>query len=122
MRILVVDDEAELLAEICFYLVRKGHEPRGAHGVKEAITALEHEKFAAILADVRMVDGSGVDVFRVANMVDPSLLKIVMTGQATDDGLDMMRAQGVRHFCFKPLDLKQLASALVGCDRPVETA
>lgn len=122
MRILVVDDEAELLAEVCSFLSRRGHEPTCAGGVREAVAILNRERFAAVLTDMRMPDGSGIDVLRVANAIDPSMLKIVMTGQATDDELDTARDEGVRHVCFKPLSLKELRAALIVTDFPAQAA
>lgn len=112
MRILVVDDEVDLAEEVCFFLSRRGHEAVSATGVVEAIAALAREHFGAVVTDMRMPDGSGVDVLRAANADDPSVLKVVITGQASEHDLDRARAEGARAICAKPFAMKSILSAL----------
>jgi two-component system response regulator GlrR len=64
--ILVVDDDPDLLAEICEYLGRQGYTVHSAGGFAAARTAFERERAGLdiVLTDVRMPDGDGVALVR----------------------------------------------------------
>jgi DNA-binding NtrC family response regulator len=111
MRILVVDDDPDILGELCSFLGRRGHDVVGASGARQAIAAIAREPFAIILTDMRMPDGSGVDVLRAANDLNPSPLKLVMTGQAGENDLNEARQLGARNIFFKPLSLRAILAA-----------
>jgi two-component system response regulator PilR (NtrC family) len=112
MRILVVDDDPDILGELCAFLGRRGHDVVGANGARQAIAALGRDPFAIVLTDMRMPDGSGLDVLRAANDVEPSPLKLVMTGQAGEHDLNEARRLGARDIFFKPLTLKAILAAI----------
>ena len=64
-RILVVDDEPMLLSEVVEYLNRRGEQVVSASGFRQARRLLETEPpFDALISDVRMPDGNGVDLVR----------------------------------------------------------
>jgi len=111
MRILIVDDDPDILGELRTFLGRRGHYVVAANGAREAIAALGRDTFTAVLTDMRMPDGSGVDVLRAANEFDRSLLKLVMTGHADEEDLNEARRQGVQSIFFKPLSLKAILAA-----------
>jgi two-component system response regulator PilR (NtrC family) len=112
MRILVVDDEADLADEVCLFLERRGHDAVYVTGVKAAIAMVRTRDFDAIVTDMRMPDGSGNDVLRAANNHNPNALKIVITGQASEMDLEEALAVGVKAICRKPIKLKCLLTAL----------
>ena len=112
MRILVVDDDPDILGELCSFLGRRGHDVVGANGAREAVAALGRDGFAIVLTDMRMPDGSGLDVLRAANDADPSPLKLVMTGQAGEDDLVEARRLGADNIFFKPLSLRAILAAV----------
>ena len=112
MRILVVDDDPDILGELCSFFGRRGHYVVAANGALEAVAALRRDTFTTVLTDMRMPDGSGVDVLRAANDIDGSLLKLVMTGQAGEKDLQEARRQGARSIFFKPLSLRAILAAI----------
>lgn len=119
MRILVVDDDLDIVTELCAFLTRRGHIAIGAGGAVAGVAALDQGVFAAVLTDMRMPDGSGLDVLRAANRHDSSLLKLVMTGQASDSDLAAARAHGVQSVFFKPLSLRAIHAALVAAQADI---
>jgi two-component system response regulator PilR (NtrC family) len=112
MHILVVDDDPDILCELCSFLGRRGHDVVGANGVREAVAAMGRDRFAIVLTDMRMPDGSGLDVLRAATDVDPPPLKLVMTGQAGEEDLNEAHRLGARDIFFKPLSLRAILAAV----------
>lgn len=111
MKILVVDDEVDLAEEIGSYLRRRGHQAVVRTGAKSGAAMLVGENFAAVLTDMRLPDGSGLDVLSAANDQDVPL-RLVMTGQASEDDLEHARELGVQRVFAKPLSLRSLLGEL----------
>src|SRR5262245_29706192 len=63
-RILVVDDEKMIRWSLGEALRGWGFEPVEASTASAALAAFESEPFAAVLLDINLPDGSGLDVLR----------------------------------------------------------
>ena len=83
-RVLVVEDESELLRLVCRILTRSGYEPVPAGSPAEAMAILERadEHFDLLLTDVVMPGGSGPEVSLAARQRYPDLPVIFMSGYA----------------------------------------
>ena len=83
-RVLVVEDEAELLRLVCRILARSGYDPVPAASPAEAKEILERidEHFDVLLTDVVMPGGSGPEVSAAARLRYPDLPVIFMSGYA----------------------------------------
>jgi signal transduction histidine kinase/DNA-binding response OmpR family regulator len=79
-RILVVEDNPDLLEMACELLVRLGHIVQGAASGEEALARVEQEAFDVLLTDLALPGVSGVDVARRARSVRPALQVIVASG------------------------------------------
>ena len=66
MRVLLVDDHAELLTLLTTSLERDGHRVVAAGTIEEAWRALETGPFDVIVLDVALPDGSGIELCRRA--------------------------------------------------------
>jgi two-component system, NtrC family, response regulator PilR len=107
-RLLVVDDEPELLAEIATYLRRRGELVVTAASYKEAADILsdKSQKIDLLITDGRMPDGSGIDLIRsVIGRPETCCPCILMTGHVENsEGVDDLNASGVK-FLYKPFAL-----------------
>ena len=63
-KILVVDDEVEIVRVLVDYLTEQGYEVTTAHGGIEALAKLDSEKPQIVLLDVRMPGIDGIEVLR----------------------------------------------------------
>lgn len=111
MKVLIVDDDADIGYEIGSFLKRRGYHAVVATGAKSGAALLVAEQFAAVLTDMRMADGTGLDVLGAAN--DGRVpVKLVMTGQASADDLAQAHTLGAQKIFAKPLSLRALLGEL----------
>jgi DNA-binding NtrC family response regulator len=113
MRILVVDDNPEIVEELCHTLRRRGHEVVSASSVSEALVALANgSPVAAVITDMRLPEGSGADVLRVANRLHPSSARYLMSGEASTQEINEARREGVEAIFWKPVSLRMVVEAV----------
>ncbi|MBI4614132.1 MAG: sigma-54-dependent Fis family transcriptional regulator, partial [Planctomycetes bacterium] len=106
--ILLVDDDEGLRESLERSVRRKGHEVQCASRVAGALERLRSEKIDLVLLDMKLPDGSGLDVLTQARSLDPEILVVVMT--AYPDVKTAVRAmkEGAADFLVKPFDLEEL--------------
>ena len=112
MRILVVDDDAEMRALLVDVLSDEGYAvyelPNGA----EALIRLRTESFAAIILDKNMPGLSGLDLLPGLRTICPETPVILIT--AFGDVSTYMEAmeKGAYEYIFKPFRMEELLQAL----------
>lgn len=108
-RVLVVDDEADLL-EVISETVGKKLNCRlvTAKNVAQARKVLESQRIDLMLTDVNLPDGDGKTLLAVLHLHQPQADAIVMTGQANmDEAIEAMR-EGANDFVPKPFSTTEL--------------
>lgn len=68
---------------------------------------LRVRKFDSLIVDVRLPDGSGLDVISVARQLWPAIWVLVLTGSVDRDVVSRVHALGVRYL-LKPVEPEQL--------------
>ncbi|MEN8718969.1 MAG: sigma-54 dependent transcriptional regulator [Oceanococcaceae bacterium] len=103
-RILIIDDEADIRATVEILLGRAGLDTRAADSVKAALSWLEREPFDAVLTDMRLGDGTGLDVVRWIRQHRPTVPVAVITAYgAARDAVTALKA-GAFDYIEKPVD------------------
>jgi DNA-binding NtrC family response regulator len=116
-RLLVVDDEVELMRALCDSLREEGYEPTGLPGPGGALDALRDGEFDLLLTDLMMPGTDGIELLRKALEVDPQLVGIIMTGQGTiQTAVEAMKA-GAFDYILKPFRMQNILPVL---DRAME--
>lgn len=111
-RILIVDDEIELLAALCEMLTDQGYETVGRGSAYEALTLVQEQDIDLLLSDLMMPEMDGIALLRAALDIDPHLLGIIMTGQGTiQTAIDAMKV-GAFDYILKPFKLQALLPIL----------
>ena len=116
-RILVADDQADVLKALRLLLEPQGYEMTTASSVQEIIDAVENRDFDVILMDLNYVRGEtsgkqGLDLLRRIRQVDESLPVVVMTAWGSIElAVEVMRC-GARDFVQKPWQNERLLSIL----------
>ncbi|HET7453490.1 MAG TPA: sigma-54 dependent transcriptional regulator, partial [Thermoanaerobaculia bacterium] len=112
MRILIVDDEASLREMLSIFFAKAGHTTAAAASFAEAKEAAAREEFDAILCDIKMPDGSGIDLLPHFKETQPNSPVLMITAHAShEDAVEAMR-RGAADYIGKPFDLAELAVKL----------
>jgi signal transduction histidine kinase len=111
-RILIVDDEQQILQLCHEVLTQQGYQIQVADSGQSGIACLEAEAFDLLVVDIKMPDVDGLTVLRRARDLDPDLTAVVITGYATLDRAIAALHAGARGFIFKPFGLEELTSAV----------
>ncbi len=115
IQLLLVEDEPGLRQMMEILFRRQGYAVVSAPGCRVALDAIESapQPFPAIVTDLSMPDGSGLDVLAAAKSRSPSTQVILVTAHSTiENALEAMRS-GAYDFVAKPFEAGELA-ALVG--------
>jgi two-component system, NtrC family, response regulator PilR len=115
-RLLVVDDEPDLRTLYELTLVREGYDVQSAGSVDEAWALLQAERFHLVITDMRMPDGSGLDLLRRLDDAGRPEKAVVITAYGSaENAVEALKA-GAYDYLTKPVDLRQfravVASAL----------
>ncbi len=107
-RVLVVDDEPQILWLVSRFLHKLGYAVEEAGGGEEAILKLRADSFALVLCDLKMPLVDGWQVLEEITRHHPDTLFVLMTAFATIDMTISGMRRGVYDFLTKPLDLNDL--------------
>jgi two-component system, NtrC family, response regulator AtoC len=111
-RILVVDDEKMIRWSLGEALRGWGFEPVEAETVTAALTAFEAEPPAAVLLDINLPDGSGLDALRKVRHRQPDAVVIMITANVLVDETIAALRGGAYDFIGKPINLEELHVAI----------
>lgn len=100
--ILVVDDEADLVASYERLLQRKGFRVVSAGSRGAGLTLVEREPLSLIITDLRLPDGDGLDLVRAARRLPTPTPSMVVTGFASEASRTASMAAGAAAFLAKP--------------------
>jgi DNA-binding response OmpR family regulator len=110
-RVLLVDDEGELLHVLREALERAGHDVVTATSGSEGVARFREGRFDVVLTDLGMADVSGWEVARVVRKEGPvSTILGLVTGWGATISDEMVTAHGVNFVVNKPFDLEDLVS------------
>ena len=108
--VLVVDDEADIRDLMEMTLMKMGLRVQTAVGVEDAKDKLDNNDYSLVLTDMRMPDGSGLEVVQYIDelMLDTPVAVITAFGNA-DQAVEALNA-GAFDYLQKPITLSQLRS------------
>jgi DNA-binding NtrC family response regulator len=101
-RVLVVDDEVVVANSVRRTLSRRGYHVEEAFSSREALQRILTEMYDLVLLDVRMPDGSGLDLLPKIKQHRPQLPVVMVTGYASiDSAVDAIK-RGASDYMAKP--------------------
>ena len=107
-KILIVDDEPMIRWTLNEALRGWGYEPIEAGTVMGALASFESDRPAAVLLDINLPDGSGLDALREIKHRQPQPVVIMITANVmVEDTLAALRG-GAYDFIGKPINLSEL--------------
>jgi two-component system, NtrC family, response regulator PilR len=111
-RVLVVDDEADFLATYERLLRRLGYEVIVATTREGGMAAVTRERPDLVISDLRLPDGTGLDVVRAARSMPTPPSVIVVTGYPSGESRQSSLAAGATAFLAKPFSATGLLAAV----------
>jgi two-component system nitrogen regulation response regulator GlnG len=107
-RLLLIDDEPNVLYTLELGLAAEGLEILTARTARAGLDLIRTAAPDAVVLDIRLPDGSGLDVFDAARAIDPRLPVVVITAHGTTDTAIEAMKRGAFEYLLKPVDLHQL--------------
>ena len=104
-KILIVDDEQDILKMLSKLLLEERFQVKTALGGEEAIELFKSEPFDAVITDMRMPGMDGLAVIKRLKEIDENIEVIILTGfAALDNVIQAFRNNGAFDYLTKPLD------------------
>ena len=111
-RILIADDEPNIVVSLEYLMKREGHAVSVARDGREALAAIRRERPDLVLLDVMMPAMSGFDVCQAVR-ADPALAGVrilMLTAKGRDTDLAKGTALGADAYMTKPFSTQKLAA------------
>ena len=106
--VLLVEDKESLRRVLRLTLEHAGYSVTEAADAREAIDQIGQVPHKIVLTDLRMPNGSGLDVLRAARSADGNVPVIVMTAYGSIDEAVQAMKDGAHDFLQKPVDSNHL--------------
>lgn len=107
-KVLIVDDEEMMRWTLTEALRGWGYASVDVGSVAAGVAAFDAERPAAVLLDINLPDGTGLDLLREIKRHQPDAVVIIMTGNVTvADTIAALRG-GAYDFISKPINLEEL--------------
>src|SRR4030095_8642763 len=106
-KILFVDDDVDLLALLKQLMSRfagEAWEVLTAAEVSQAMVLLQQRRIDLLVLDIRMPAVDGLQFLGLLRRKYPNMMKVVLTGQATDEHRAACLSSGAELFLEKPRD------------------
>jgi CheY-like chemotaxis protein len=113
--VLVVDDDHSIRLMVRSVLSRSGLEVDLVASGNEAITRLRERRYAAVILDVMMRDGSGHDVLAALATLQPDVQCVIVITAGSPANLEKIDDANVRFKLRKPFNIDELVGAVRQC-------
>lgn len=107
--ILIVEDDAEMLALLERHLKGEGHRVVAVNGGAHALGRLRTESFDVVLTDLKMPSVDGMEVLRASREAQPEARVIVMTAYGSIDTAIQAIREGAYHYVAKPFRFQEIS-------------
>jgi DNA-binding NtrC family response regulator len=107
-RVLIVDDDRATSAGMADVVEEWGYEPEVADTVKAGWAAINKLVPDVAIVDLKLPDGSGLDLLHRVKETYPDVSVVILTGHATVDSAVKALKVGAEDYVTKPVDLPRL--------------
>ncbi|GAB4348819.1 MAG: response regulator [Candidatus Abyssubacteria bacterium] len=108
LRVLVVDDEEELVQTLVERLQLRNIDAEGVTTGSDAMERLQEREFDVVILDVKMPGIDGLDLLRRIKKLRPSLNVILLTGRGSARESEIGLEEGAFDYLVKPINIEDL--------------
>ncbi len=112
MRVLLIDDDPEILDLLSSFLEMKGYEVDTAETGKDGLSLFSAGKYSLVISDYMLPDIDGLQASRQILSIDEDALIILITGHGSIESAVSAIKAGVFDYILKPFDLDQIEVAI----------
>ena len=110
--VLVIDDDADTRRNLRDILELDNLQVETAGTIAEALRRDDWPRFAAVILDRRLPDGSSEEFLPRLKQLAPAAVVIIVTGYADLEGVIAAIHQGAADYLLKPIDLQMMKRKL----------
>ena len=111
-KILVIDDEQGIRNLLDTLLSRKGYEVVLASNGQKGLELFRRERPDVVVLDLKMPEMNGLTVLQQIRQLNPVQPVVILTGAATAEAEQQVRALGVTEFVEKEFSMHRLGDCL----------
>lgn len=112
LKVLVVDDEEDIVEVIQDRLEAYGFTVVTAGTGLEALKKLSREKFDGIFLDVKMPEMGGMEALEEIRKTDKNIPIIIITSSSTREAAIEAMAKGANEYVLKPFEWEELKAKI----------
>lgn len=114
--LLVVDDEHQITKALKAFFEQKGFHVSTAGTAQEALEQAHRRCADVVVLDVRLPDGSGLDVLSRLKAESPEMRVVIISGYGDQATIDEARRRGASGFLAKPFEFSTCFYAAMGIE------
>jgi DNA-binding NtrC family response regulator len=107
-KLLIVDDEKDLLQLLVKRLKRKGYDVEHADSAEEALSLLTNNYYDIGVFDIRLPKKDGISLLKETKIIQPDMQIIMLTGHGTIETAIEAMKYGAFDYLTKPYNLSEL--------------
>lgn len=111
-RVLLVDDEKDIVRTFTLFLERFGYSVDSASSGGEALAKLGENAYQVVIFDYRLPGITGTDLLRRANELQPGAVKLMLTGFPSLENAAESLSLGADSYLLKPVDMDEVLAVI----------
>ena len=120
--LLLVDDEPKLCKTLKAFFEDRGFHVVTAHTAEEALAQLRRAPVDVVLLDLKLPDGSGLDILPCLKHEYPDVRVVMISALADSELIQEAFQRGASHYLTKPFEFRRCFYAAMGCETVDVTA
>ncbi len=107
-RILIIDDDSDILDSLSRILMFEGYAIETAKSGQEALKKSREKIFSIALIDIKLPDFEGTQLLSRMEKTDPKMRKVIITGYQTLENTREALRLGADDYLVKPIKTEEL--------------
>jgi DNA-binding response OmpR family regulator len=108
LRVLIVDDEEELVSTLTERLALRDIEADGVITGADALKRIQEKEYDVVVLDVKMPGLDGLEVMKKIGTIRPKVQVILLTGRGSEKESRIGIEEGAFDYLVKPIDIEDL--------------